>query len=148
MGNVLRGDATARDTVRRFNRRVLNPLMMRLAGRRYWYASVIHHSGRRSGREYATPVVAYAIDGGFLIPLPYGTDVDWLRNVLTAGEAILDVHGKTGTVREPIVLAWDQALPLLPPARASFWRRLPRVSFLRVNTAPDTMPPNRPATPK
>jgi hypothetical protein len=32
------------------------PTMMKLAGRRYFFAGIIRHSGRRSGREYATPV--------------------------------------------------------------------------------------------
>jgi hypothetical protein len=46
------------DVVRVFDKRVLNPAMMMLAGRRRWYASVLRHKGRRSGKEYATPVVA------------------------------------------------------------------------------------------
>ena len=47
---------TVLDNVRAFNKRLLNPLMLRLAGRKYWYASVIEHTGRRSGKHYATPV--------------------------------------------------------------------------------------------
>jgi len=45
------------DAVRRFNRAVLNPAMMKLAGSAHWYASAIHHQGRVSGRFYATAVV-------------------------------------------------------------------------------------------
>ncbi len=67
------------DRVRMFNKRVLNPFTMRMAGRKYWYASVIEHTGRRSGTEYATPVVAEAVPDGFIIPLPYGVGVDWAR---------------------------------------------------------------------
>jgi hypothetical protein len=37
------------DTVRVFNKRVLNPVMLLVAGRKYWYAGVIEHTGRRSG---------------------------------------------------------------------------------------------------
>jgi hypothetical protein len=54
--------------------------MMKLAGRRHWYASVIWHRGRRSGKEYAIPVVVKPIEEGFIVPLPYGEDVDWLKN--------------------------------------------------------------------
>jgi hypothetical protein len=51
MGIVSWGGAQAWDAVRQVNKRVANPVMLRLAGRRYWYAAAIHHRGRRSGRE-------------------------------------------------------------------------------------------------
>jgi hypothetical protein len=49
---------SVRDAVRVFNKYALNPVMMHLAGRKYWYAAVIRHVGRRSRQAYATPVVA------------------------------------------------------------------------------------------
>jgi hypothetical protein len=62
--------------------RVANPLVLRLAGRRYAPIAVVRHAGRRSGRRYATPVVAFPTHGGFVISLPYGSGVSWCRNVL------------------------------------------------------------------
>jgi len=41
------------DTVRVFNKHVLNPVMMLVAGQKYWYGGVIEHTGRRSGMTYA-----------------------------------------------------------------------------------------------
>ena len=38
-----------RDLTRLSNKHLLNPVMMRLAGTRYWYASVVRHTGRVSG---------------------------------------------------------------------------------------------------
>lgn len=76
--------ASVRDAVRVFNKHALNPVMMRMAGRKHWYAGVIRHTGRRTGQEYATPVVADRVADGFIVPLPHGTGVDWLRNVLAA----------------------------------------------------------------
>jgi hypothetical protein len=73
-----------RNQMRVFNKHVTNPLMMRFAGRKYWYAAVIEHTGRRSGAKYATPVGALPVAGGFLLPLSYGTHVDWLQNILAA----------------------------------------------------------------
>ena len=58
--------------VRTINRRALNPAMLRLAGRPHWYAARLEHVGRRSGRGYATPVVALPVRDGFAIPLVYG----------------------------------------------------------------------------
>ena len=80
-----------KNAVRVFNKHVLNPVMMNLAGRKHWYAAVIRHTGRRSGKSYATPVVADRVADGFILPLPYGTGVDWLRNVLAAGRATVTV---------------------------------------------------------
>ena len=57
------------DATRALNKCLGNPAMMKLAGRRYWFAGVIRHIGRRSGREYATPVWAVPTAGGFLISL-------------------------------------------------------------------------------
>jgi hypothetical protein len=52
------------DAVRRFNRAVSNPRQMQSAGTPGAYASVIRHTGRSSGRPYATPVGAVAAEDG------------------------------------------------------------------------------------
>ena len=120
------------DTVRVFNKRILNPIMMLVAGRKHWYAGVIQHTGRRSGRVYATPVVADRVEGGFIIPLPYGTGVDWLRNVQAAGGATLRVRGTTFEVSAPQIVAAATAFPLVPPMHARIWRRMGIELYLRV----------------
>src|SRR5439155_13261180 len=65
-----------------------------LSGRR-WFPlwAVLHHRGRRSGTEYATPIVARRIQDGFIIPIPFGQGTQWVRNVLAAGEATLRWRG-------------------------------------------------------
>jgi deazaflavin-dependent oxidoreductase (nitroreductase family) len=131
---VLRyGGPRVRDRIRLLNKRVLNPAMMNLAGRRHWYAAVIRHRGRRSGREYATPVVAVPVAGdAFVIPLPYGDDVDWLKNVLAAGWATVEAKGETYEVVEPEVIGAAEASPLLDAGHRSTWRRFGIEGFLRV----------------
>ena len=111
-----------RDAVRVFNKHVLNPPMMWLAGRRHWYAAAIRHTGRRSGKEYATPVVADRVRDGFIVPLPYGTQVDWLRNVLAAGRATIKVGGGSYEVMQPEVIDAATAFPQLSPAHRWTWR--------------------------
>ena len=106
-----------RDAVRRFNKNVLNPAMMALAGRRYWYAAVIEHTGRNSGKPYRTPVVAVKVSDGIVVPLPYGTGVDWLRNVLAAGSATITDKGRTYSVARPEVIDAASAEPQLPASR-------------------------------
>ena len=121
--------------IRASNKHLLNPLMLRLAGRRYWYASVIKHTGRRSGRSYRTPIVVDSVDDGFIVPLPYGTDVDWVRNILNAKRATVIHQGRTYQVRAPEIIAATQALPLLPPARRRTFERVSIEHFLRVRGA-------------
>ena len=126
------GGPRLRDAARAFNKRALNPAMMKLAGRRYWYAAAIRHRGRRSGKEYATPVVAEPVEGGFVIPLPYGDEVDWLKNVLRAGRATIEAKGVTHTVAEPEVIDAEAVFPLFEPRRRSTWRLSGTERFLRV----------------
>lgn len=88
-------------TVKGFNKHILNPLMLRLAGRKGFYAAALHHVGRKSGTRYVTPVRADPTPDGFVIPLPYGTDVDWLKNVMAARSAELVTGGTVLPVDRP-----------------------------------------------
>lgn len=101
------------DVVRRFNKLVLNPAMLRMAGSEHWYASVVRHVGRRSGRSYATPVVASRAGDHLYIPLPYGTRVDWCANVLAAGGCVLEHRGERFETGNPVIVAAAEAAPTL-----------------------------------
>ncbi|MBB2770982.1 MULTISPECIES: nitroreductase family deazaflavin-dependent oxidoreductase [Mycolicibacterium] len=126
----------ARDVVRTFNKYVLNPVMRLPAGRKHWYASVIRHTGRRSGKTYTTPVVAEQVADGFVIPLPYGTDVDWLRNVVTAGRATIVSGGRTVEVVDPQVIDAATAAPHLSARRRRTFERFGIERFVRLMAAP------------
>lgn len=76
--------------------------------------AVVHHVGRKSGREYRTPVIAYPVEGGMLTPLPYGTDTDWLLNLVAAGRGYLERFGGSTAIENPRVVGANVALPLLP----------------------------------
>ena len=75
--------------------------MVARAGRRNSYAAAIRHTGRKSGKQYATPVGVDRVQDGFIIPLAYGTQVDWLQNVLAAGRATVSAEGETHDVTSP-----------------------------------------------
>lgn len=124
------------DTIRVFNKHVLNPVMLTLAGRQYWYASRLEHVGRRSGRTFVTPVVADETPGGFVIPLTYGPRVDWLRNLQAAGGGTLTVHGRRYTISAPEVFTTEEIYPQLP-RRAQSTARVWRIGhWLRVAATP------------
>jgi hypothetical protein len=55
-------------------------------------------------------------EGDVIIPLPYGTDVDWFRNLETAGQAIVDLEGCSLTVDGPAVADIDDVIGMHPPS--------------------------------
>lgn len=130
------------DTVRVFNKHVLNPVMMLVAGQKYWYAGVIEHTGRRSGKTYAAPVVVERVGDGFIIPLPYGTKVDWLRNVLAAGRATVRAHGDTCQAVEPEIVDAATASAQLSPRRQREFARFGIKQYLKMKRAPGADTPN------
>jgi deazaflavin-dependent oxidoreductase (nitroreductase family) len=87
--------------------------MANLAGSRYWYTALLRHTGRRSGKSYATPLMAMRTVDGFVIALPYGTNVDWLRNVQAGERAELQLRGQTYAVAHPLILDPPTALAQL-----------------------------------
>ncbi len=124
------------NAIRTSNRYLLNPLMLRLAGHKNWYAAAIEHTGRRSGKVYTTPVVAERIDGGFVIPLPYGTGVDWLQNVRAAGRAAISSQGEKYEVVQPEIIDAAEALPLVSARRRRTFERVGIEGYLRVKDRP------------
>lgn len=97
------------NAARIFNKRILNPVMATL-DRRHWYAAVLRHRGRHSGKEYVTPVTAEPTGDGFVIPLSYGEGVDWLKNERAAGRCTIEAREGTYTVGEPEVIDRAEAL--------------------------------------
>jgi deazaflavin-dependent oxidoreductase (nitroreductase family) len=124
----------ALDAVRRFNRSVTNPRSLHTAGQPGAYASVIRHVGRTSGNAYETPIGPFATDDGFVIPLPYGTTSDWLKNVQAAGNATIISEGKTYHVSEPALLTGDDGMSSVPHEYQRTLRWFNINDFLRVQT--------------
>ena len=87
------GGPRVRGKIRLLNKRILNPALMTLAG------------------------------NAFLVPLPYGEGVDWLKNVLAAGRAIIEAKGEIHELGEPEVIDAAEALPLLAELHRRSWRR-------------------------
>ena len=120
------------DVIRRFNRAVLNPAMMKVAGSAHWYASVIHHQGRASGRSYATPVVVEQAGSRFYIPLPYGL-TDWCANVTAAGGCTIRRKGKLYHTAAPTIVPFADAAPVISARSRRSFRLYNVRSFLRLD---------------
>jgi deazaflavin-dependent oxidoreductase (nitroreductase family) len=121
--------------------RILNPLMRKLAGRRHVrMAAEVRHIGRTSGRSYVTPTGA-RVDGDVaVIPLTFGNQSDWAKNVRAAGGCTLKVNGQEYSAVAPEFVDRGDAGPLLksafgPVERAGF-RLLGIRQYMRLRVAP------------
>jgi deazaflavin-dependent oxidoreductase (nitroreductase family) len=106
--------------LRQVNRAFTNPVLGTVA----WLVpplAVLHHRGRRTGRPYRTPVVAFHGAAGFVVPMTYGRDVDWARNLVRARGGELERLGRRVPVRNPRVVDVEAAASRLPaPLRPVF----------------------------
>ena len=121
--------------------RILNPLVIRLAGRRHFHmAAQIRHIGRRSGRPYITPAGARLHGEVIMIPLTFGNQSDWSRNVAVAGGCSIRLDGRDYQASQPEFLGRNQARELIRPMfspleRASF-RLLGIRQFMLLHAVP------------
>ncbi len=79
--------------VARLNRRLLNPVLGPAAARLPGMG-VLHHTGRRTGRAFTTPVRVFRSLDAFYVMVAPGRTPDWLRNLEAAGGGELRVGGR------------------------------------------------------
>ncbi|MGY1683315.1 nitroreductase family deazaflavin-dependent oxidoreductase [Geodermatophilus sp. SYSU D01176] len=107
--------------VARFNRvfanHLVGPILTRLPG-----FGTVHHLGRRSGKEYRTPVKVFRSGEAYVITLPYGPNSDWVRNVLAADGCGLMTRGRYVQLTDPALVENDglTALPVWARAMMSW----------------------------
>jgi deazaflavin-dependent oxidoreductase (nitroreductase family) len=119
--------------------RRLNPLMLSLAGsRRLPMLAVIHHRGRRSGRSYTTPLAARPTADGFVLPLTFGEQADWFRNVQAAGECMVRWKGVNYPLLEPEVVDWATVRSAFYPAERVLVPIIGIEHFARLRHAPSS----------
>jgi deazaflavin-dependent oxidoreductase (nitroreductase family) len=75
-----------------FNRRVANRFVDPLARRMPGFGVVVH-TGRKTHREYRTPVAVFRGSGVYVLVLAFGRDADWVRNVVANGGCVLETRG-------------------------------------------------------
>ena len=115
------------DRLAQLNRLAFNPVVRTFAGRRLSPVAVVVHRGRRSGRRYRTPALAFRADGGYVVALFYGADRDWVRNVLAAGSCTLERGGRRVELTAPRMLDLSEGMTLVPALMR------PALRLLRVN---------------
>jgi deazaflavin-dependent oxidoreductase (nitroreductase family) len=75
--------------------------------------ALIGYRGRKSGKWYRTPMNVFRDGDSYLFALTYGSDVQWVRNVLAAGEADLQIRTRTIHLVDPELFV-DPTRHLMP----------------------------------
>jgi deazaflavin-dependent oxidoreductase (nitroreductase family) len=112
------------------NKRLFNPRELKRGVR-----PVLTHVGRTSGKTYRTPLDAHRVDGGYLFILVYGSESDWVRNVLSAGHARLTIEGEGHDLTGPRLIDDDEAWEALPDTVKRPPRFLRITEYLRMDLA-------------
>jgi deazaflavin-dependent oxidoreductase (nitroreductase family) len=73
---------------------------------------IVVHRGRRSGREFRTPVNIFKTPDGYVVALTYGVG-DWTRNVLAAGGCEVELRRRPVRLTDPRVVR-DPARKAVP----------------------------------
>jgi deazaflavin-dependent oxidoreductase (nitroreductase family) len=116
--------------------RRLNPFMLSLAGSpRLPMLAVIYHRGRRSGRSYATPLGARPMADGFVIPVTFGEQANWFRNVQAVGGCEIQWKGANYSLTDPEVIDWATALSAFYPVERILMPIIGIEQFVRLRHA-------------
>lgn len=99
--------------VARLNRYVANPVARRIAG---WAPGfcILTHVGRRSGREYRIPLNVFRADDGFVFALTYGSNTDWLKNVMAAGSCTIRYRRADFSLEQPRFFPTEEGMGHVP----------------------------------
>jgi deazaflavin-dependent oxidoreductase (nitroreductase family) len=103
-------------SVARFNVKVTNRVTRPFAGRLPGFG-VVRHVGRKSGKAYETPVNLFHDGDRYVVALTYGSDSEWVKNVLAAGGCEVRTRGATVAVTDPVVFRDPDRKAASAPAR-------------------------------
>jgi deazaflavin-dependent oxidoreductase (nitroreductase family) len=110
--------------------RYLNPVTRVFAGRLPGFG-ILTHEGRSTGRTYRTPINVFERGGDYVFFLTYGSDVEWVKNVLAAGRCSLRTRGRDVALFDP-ELNTDVQLRIAPLVVRSFGRLVGMTQFVRM----------------
>jgi deazaflavin-dependent oxidoreductase (nitroreductase family) len=116
--------------VAKANRFTVNPVVRLVAGRAPGFA-IVRHRGRRSGREYATPINVFRVPTGFMTALTYGPGTDWMRNLTAHGGGTILHRGREVRVGPPILVPTDEGMAAMPRPVRRILRAVDVTAFVR-----------------
>ena len=105
--------ATTRMTfLRPFTTHLFNPISRRFADRLPGFA-ILSYVGRKTGTLYRTPINVFKRDDIYIFALTYGSEVNWVKNVLAAGACDMRTRGRDVHLVEPELFT-DPTRHLMP----------------------------------
>jgi deazaflavin-dependent oxidoreductase (nitroreductase family) len=120
--------------IRPFTTHIFNPFS-RLFVRWLPGFGILGYRGRTSGKAYRTPMNAFRHGDVWVFALTYGSDVQWVKNVLAAGEATLEIRrGKIRLVDPELFV--DRERRLMPFGIRQLLGLIRVYEFLRMRVAP------------
>jgi deazaflavin-dependent oxidoreductase (nitroreductase family) len=132
--------ANGRTRMWRFRRvvnRYVNPVTRPVAKRLPTFA-ILTHRGRKTGRTYRTPINVFRRGNDYYFFLTYGSDVEWVKNVLATGSCSIESRGRVVELVEP-ELVTDPELRPAPPHVRFVERRIAGVTqYLRMRPSSST----------
>jgi deazaflavin-dependent oxidoreductase (nitroreductase family) len=75
------------------------------------------HRGRKSGRTFRTPMNVFQQGDDYYFFLTYGSDVQWVKNVLAAGSCSIETRGRVIELVEPELVTDPELRPAPPHVR-------------------------------
>ena len=101
---------------RHFVTRYVNPITRRFAGRLPAFG-VLTHRGRKTGRTYQTPINVFRRGDDYYFFLTYGSDTQWVKNVVAAGSCSLKTRGHVVELGGPELITDPELKPAPPVVR-------------------------------
>lgn len=84
---------------------------------------VVYHKGRKSEREYATPLCVSRCDEGFIVGDYWGPTADWFRNLQTTPQARLRYQGAYHDVAAEVISIDEAHRRLGGPSTCGCWEQ-------------------------
>jgi len=119
-----------RPFVNRYLNRLTRPMAKRLPG-----FAILTHRGRKSGRVYTTPVNVFRRGDEYLFFLTYGSEVQWVKNVLAGGSCSIQTRGRVVELVEPELITDPELRPAPAPVRFIEQRLAGVTQYLRMRDA-------------
>ena len=93
---------------------------------------IVEHVGRTSGKPYRTPMNVFRDGDDWVFALTYGSNVDWVKNVLAAGSCRLITRGRAVELVKPVLFV-DPQRRLMPFPVRQFLGLLRVSEFVRMS---------------
>ncbi len=119
--------------LRGFTTKMVNPVTRLFFGR-LPRCGILTHTGRTSGHRYRAPIFVLRRGDDYVFALTYGSEAQWVKNILAAGAAEMRVRGHDLRLVEPEVFV-DNTRRLMPFPYRLAGRVFLVTEFLRMRAA-------------